>query len=196
MMRWCRISVGQKIHAECSSNGYPRHHLGTVFGQSGHLLSASAPPCGSRPPTKAVAAKRESCSAEDLCRNSVQNLSSVLPPSWRVGSYSHWSVVRLVMVRPRASRSSSHRDEWLDVAWSGTLLWLSSFFFSAPHLFVYLSLLLRQRRSVDVAASLKPTVAASAERSRASFEIGHGHSGTQFFASGATRRRDTWWCTS
>ena len=30
----------------------------------------------------------------------------------------------------------------------------------------------------DVAASLKPTVAAAAERSRASFEIGYGHSGS------------------
>ena len=44
---------------------------------------------------------------------------------------------------------------------------------------------------VDVATSLKPTVAAGAERSRASVEIGHGHSGTQFLASKATRRRDT-----
>ena len=32
----------------------------------------------------------------------------------------------------------------------------------------------RSQRSVDVAASLKPTVAALAERSRASFQIGHG----------------------
>ena len=64
----------------------------------------------------------------------------------------------------------------------GDTLWLSSFFlfFPAPHLFMHLSLLLRQRRSVDVAASLKPTVAASAQWSRASFEISHGHSGTQF----------------
>ena len=38
--------------------------------------------------------------------------------------------------------------------------------------------LLRQQHVVDVAASLKTTVAAAAERSRASVEIGHGHSGT------------------
>ena len=41
-----------------------------------------------------------------------------------------------------------------------------------------LSLLLRQQRVVDVAASKEPTVAAAAERSRANVEIGHGHSGT------------------
>ena len=121
------------------------------------------------------------------------------PPRWRVGSYGHWSVVRLVIVRPRASRSSSHRDERCEgsgLTWHArghlVAIVVFPFFFPAPHLFVHLSLLLRRRRSVDVAASLKPTVAVSAEWSRASFEISHGHSGTQFLASGATRRRDTW----
>ena len=62
----------------------------------------------------------------------------------------------------------------------GDTLWLSSIlpFLSATHLFVHLSLLLRQQRAVDVAASLKPAVAAPAKRSRASFEIGYGHSWT------------------
>ena len=56
-----------------------------------------------------------------------------------------------------------------------------------------LFLLLRKQRAVDFASSLKPTVAASAKRSRASCEIGHGPSGTCFLASEAARnRRDTW----
>ena len=46
---------------------------------------------------------------------------------------------------------------------------------------VYLLPAVAAARSLDVAASLKPTVAASAERSRASFEIGHGHSGLNSF---------------
>ena len=40
--------------------------------------------------------------------------------------------------------------------------------------------MLRQQRPVDVAASWKPTFTAAAKRSCASFEIGHGHSGTLF----------------
>ena len=65
----------------------------------------------------------------------------------------------------------------------GDTLWLSSFFLFFSQLRTFsciLSLLLRQRRSVDVAASLKLTVAASAERSRASFEIGHAALGLSF----------------
>ena len=61
----------------------------------------------------------------------------------------------------------------------GDAKWLSSFlpFLFATHLFVDLSLLLRQQRSVDVAASLEPTVAASAELTFANFEVGHGLQG-------------------
>ena len=186
---------------------------------------------------------------EELCRNSVQRLSSV-PHRHADGvdSKSHWLVVRLVMVRPRASRPSSHRvtsggrGVGFGVACSGTpdgyrrffpfslllrtfscifpccrspctlsfvlreahqksdycrghIYDLSSFLFSRLlHFSFILSTLLRQQRAVDVAASLKPTVAASAERSRANFEVGHGLSGTRFFASDASA--DNWWCIS
>ena len=79
----------------------------------------------------------------------------------------------------------------LEDAW-----WPSSFlpFLSATHLSVHLSLLLRQQRAVDVAASLKPTVAASSERFRANFEVGDGLSGTRFFASDESA--DNWLCIS
>ena len=49
---------------------------------------------------------------------------------------------------------------------------LSFVFYSRlPHFIIH-------QRAVDVAASLKPTVAASTKRSCGSFEIGHGHSRT------------------
>ena len=119
-MRWCGISVGQKIHAECSSNGcagfprralikclcplisaldshterssegYPSHHLGTVVGHGGHLLWASAPPSGS--PNQGRCRQTRKL----LCGGSVSQLGPkpflcAGPTSWRVGSYSHWS---------------------------------------------------------------------------------------------------------
>ena len=144
----------------------------------------------------------------------------VAPARWRVDSYREKVVVRLVVVRPRASRSSSHcNEQWegrrVRHGTLGEALWFHagnstrifessstgalSFIFLPLLSFLsfILSLLLRQQRAVDVAASLKLTVAASAERSRASFvEIGHGHSGTRFLASRATRRRNSWWFTS
>ena len=96
---------------------------------------------------------------------------------------------------PALTVTSGGRGVGFDVACSRTPCGCRRlpFFFSAPHLIVHLSLLLRQQRAVDVAASLKPTVAASAERSSASFEMDDDHSGTRFLASGAPRRRDTWW---
>ena len=111
-MRWCRISVGQKIHAECSSkwlcrltsalafhaerssNSYPSHHLGTVVGQGGYLLWASAPP------GESLTANQGWCrqTRKLLCGGSVSQLGPkpflcATPPSWRVGSCSHWAVV-------------------------------------------------------------------------------------------------------
>ena len=44
LIKWlCRLTSALDFHAERSSNGYASHHLGTVVGQSGHLLWASAP---------------------------------------------------------------------------------------------------------------------------------------------------------
>ena len=131
----------------------------------------------------------------------------VAPPRWARRLLSQKIVVARVVVRPRASRSSSRRhcSESPGSTWHARgrlmvlrqqlnseflinrnwciIVYLSSSSLVCRILSFILSLLLRQQRAVDVAASLKRTVEASAERSRASFEIGHGHSGTWFPAS-------------
>ena len=108
-------------------------------------------------------------------------------------------VFRLVVDRPRASRSSSHRDERRErcrvrrgmlgtpcgyrtsYAGNSTRTFQSTsalvqsliLFLTAPHLVVYLSLLFRQQRVVDVEASLKPT--ATAVAARATLGLGSLH---------------------
>ena len=70
---------------------------------------------------------------------------------------------------------------------------LSSSSLVCPHIIVYLSLLLRQQRVVDVAASIRADCSAAApEWSCATFEIGNSHAGTRFFVSEATHRRGAW----
>ena len=93
-----------------------------------------------------VRSTRREC-AEDLCRNSVQSLSSVLHRHaggsvlTAFGRSSGLSRADRGHRVPALAVTSGGRGVWFDVACSGDTLWLSFFpSFSAPHLIVYLLL--------------------------------------------------------